>query len=192
QVTLRSVFRIQNCTDHVVMLYSHPNRTQQPPRPRVTGRVERRDPASNNDGGVFDHSVGASQSGVSAASQGFLGGGNAFFPGASSCASSFAHPGQERGESGRFSGGSSGGVEGDFTLLEPGKVFHLPLLLLQEALELEKGAALGYVWLRPAAAVPFMTPPHVEEGSHEVMFSSSPIKLHRLVTWGGGTAPAGD
>ena len=112
----------QNCTDHVVMLYSHPNRTQQPPRPRVTGRVERRDPASNNDGGVFDHSVGASQSGVSAASQGFLGGGNAFFPGASSCASSFAHPGQERGESGRFSGGSSGGVEGDFTLLEPGKV----------------------------------------------------------------------
>ena len=35
---------------------------------------------------------------------------------------------------------------------------------MQQALELEKGVGLGSVWLRPAAVVPFMSPPHFEAG----------------------------
>ncbi|CAN0004346.1 unnamed protein product, partial [Discosporangium mesarthrocarpum] len=34
QITLRSVFRLQNCTDHNVMLVTHPDRTHKPIRPQ--------------------------------------------------------------------------------------------------------------------------------------------------------------
>ncbi|CAM9765941.1 unnamed protein product, partial [Hapterophycus canaliculatus] len=72
------------------------------------------------------------------------------------------------------------------------QVFHLPILLLQQALELEGGTGLGNMWLRPAATVPFMAPPHLETAAQDVLFSSSPVKLHRLVNWSDGAASRSD
>ncbi|CAM9615914.1 unnamed protein product, partial [Ectocarpus fasciculatus] len=71
-------------------------------------------------------------------------------------------------------------------------VFHLPILLLQQALELERGTGLGNMWLRPAATVPFMSLPHLETAAQDVLFSSSPIKLNRLVSWSDGAASSSD
>lgn len=120
---------IQNCTDHSVMLFTHPDRAQKPPRPRAV-RVDRRDPAragiSGGGGGIaggIGGGIGVPPWGTAASSQGFLVGGNAFFPGSS------AHGGGlGKGDPGRLSGGNSGGVglgagvDGDLTLVEPGKV----------------------------------------------------------------------
>lgn len=128
---------IQNCTDHAVMLFTHPDRAQKPPRPR-TVRVDRRDPAraaGGSSSGSIAGGIGGGLSpwGTAASSQGFLVGGNAFFPGSSS-----AHGGGlGKGDSGRLSGGSSGGVgpgagvEGDVTLVEPGKVCFFPYSIIQ-------------------------------------------------------------
>ncbi|CAN0004415.1 unnamed protein product, partial [Discosporangium mesarthrocarpum] len=83
----------------------------------------------------------------------------------------------------------------EFSTVGPGKVFHFPLLLLQKALELEKGMGLGFVWLRPADVVPFASQPHQEAASaapEDVLFSSAPIKLHQLARWAGqGQNPQG-
>ncbi|CAN0414826.1 unnamed protein product, partial [Ectocarpus sp. 12 AP-2014] len=40
QVTLRSVFRLQNCTDHAVMMFTHPDRKHKPMHSRA-GRAYR-------------------------------------------------------------------------------------------------------------------------------------------------------
>ncbi|CAM9615845.1 unnamed protein product, partial [Ectocarpus fasciculatus] len=66
QVTLRSVFRLQNCTDHAVMMFTHPDRKHKPMHPRA-GRAYR--------GG------GSSPWAATPATRGFQVGGNAFFPG---------------------------------------------------------------------------------------------------------------
>lgn len=60
----------------------------------------------------------------------------------------------------------------------PTQVFHLPLLLMQQALELEKGVGLGSVWLRPAAVVPFMSPPHFEAGDSELLGKAAVVKWY--------------
>lgn len=58
------------------------------------------------------------------------------------------------------------------------QVFHVPLLLLQQALEAEKGVGLGYMWLRPATTVPFMSPPHLDAGDGGLFTKLSCPSLH--------------
>lgn len=109
---------VQNCTDHAVMLLTHPNRKYKPPRPRA-GRFHRRAPAAG-DGGE-----GPSPWGATAASHDDLHvGGKTSFPGTFISSRS----GWGKGDPGALSDAARGvaaeeGVaEGDVTLVEPGKV----------------------------------------------------------------------
>lgn len=99
----------QNCTDHTVMMFTHPDRKHQPLHPRGAARLYR--------GG------GPSPWAASAATQDFQVGGNAFFPGASSYSGQGGKGGAGKSP-GASAGGAAGGVgaDGDVTLVEPGKV----------------------------------------------------------------------
>ena len=104
---------VQNCTDHAVMLLTHPNRKYKPPRPRA-GRFHRRAPAAG-DGGE-----GPSPWGATAAPHDDLHvGGKASFPGTTIS----SRGGWGKGEPSAQSDAARGvAAEGDVTLVEPGKV----------------------------------------------------------------------
>ncbi|CAM9189340.1 unnamed protein product, partial [Hapterophycus canaliculatus] len=110
QVTLRSVFRLQNCTDHTVMVFTHPDRNHKPMHPRTGGRFYR--------GG------GPSPWAAAAAGQGFQVGGNAFFPGVSSYGGQGSGRGAGKSPGAAAGGPASGAGTEDVTLVEPGKVLH--------------------------------------------------------------------
>lgn len=125
----------QNCTDHSVMLFMHPERKHKPLRPRGAGQPHRQNPitgVNSVDGGMGGSSGagGNRHGGASSALHGFRAGGNSFFPGTSS--SQHSSVGGREGDTGRSPGGSgnAGGVGGagageeeDVTLVEPGKVW---------------------------------------------------------------------
>lgn len=99
----------QNCTDHAVMMFTHPDRKHKPMHPRA-GRAYR--------GG------GSSPWAATPATRGFQVGGNAFFPRSSSSYGGQGGKGGSGNSSGVGAGGPAGGsgAEGDVTLVEPGKV----------------------------------------------------------------------
>ncbi|CAM9173547.1 unnamed protein product, partial [Phaeothamnion confervicola] len=152
QLALRSVFHVHNCTDHTVVLAMHPSREYRPSALAVAVGIARRDAAalggSGGGGGSSGGGGGGTRRGVSGGSNGSSG-----------------------------SWGADDGLEyPDSAVLEPGKVVHLPLLLLQRAMELGQGGALGYVWMRPAAPMAFPQQPPTDVG-----FSSRPVELHSIV-----------
>jgi hypothetical protein len=140
QVTLRSLFSIQNCTDHALLLVAHPDRAFTP-----TGAGAASKPPSPN----------TATATITA--------GNGAAPLTADAATAAARKRRSVGHSN--SGTPTGSTETaaaaaaqqqqqqrvDHVLVEPGKVHNLPLLLLQKAVELERGGGLGYVWVRPAA-----------------------------------------
>lgn len=103
------------------MLFTHPDRSHKPVRPRA-GRANRRNPTGCVGGGV-----GGPSSGATAAGLGFHVGGNAFFPGGGGTATADVSSHDRRGQGNPSTGasgwiGGAGKTEGEVTLVEPGKV----------------------------------------------------------------------
>lgn len=102
------------------MLFTHPDRSHKPLRPRAS-RPDRRDTARSAGVGCSS-GAGPPPWSTTATAHGFHVGGNAFFPGSSS------HGMQPKEGLGKFSGGGMGvggagtGADGDVTMVEPGRV----------------------------------------------------------------------
>jgi hypothetical protein len=144
QVTLRSLFSIQNCTDHALLLVAHPDRgftptaagaSSKPPSPNTAGTASA---TVTNSGAAPLTADAATAAARKRRSVGHSS--NSGTPTGSSDATASAAAAQQQQQQ-----------RVDHVLVEPGKVHNLPLLLLQKAIELERGAGLGYVWVRPAA-----------------------------------------
>lgn len=128
---LDSCAHLQNCTDHVVMLFTHPDRRHKLPRPR-TGRSDRRDPARTggvSGGGLGVSSMSGSGGGGGVSGQGYFHvGGNAFGSGGgvgAGLVGSHYHGGHVAGDpskGGTYDAVGHGAGDGDITLVDPGKV----------------------------------------------------------------------
>jgi hypothetical protein len=145
QVTLRSLFSIQNCTDHALLLVAHPDRAftptaaggaaSKPPSPNTAGAASTTVTSNGAAPLTADAATAAARKRRSVGHSS-----NSGTPTGSSDATASAAAAQQQQQQ-----------RVDHVLVEPGKVHNLPLLLLQKAIELERGAGLGYVWVRPAA-----------------------------------------